>query len=113
MSVPMIESVHFQNFRGLRDTTLHLGRFTLIVGANGSGKSTAMRALQVLQHPNDIRIESIVTSSLRGIVGVAVKIRVNWKAEGYLKTITESLWEFNKDRNATSGPSTVAPGCND
>ncbi len=48
MSVPMIESVHFQNFKALRDTTLPLGRFTLIVGANGSGKSTAMRAIQMM-----------------------------------------------------------------
>ena len=38
----MIESVQFRNFKALRNTTLPLGRFTLIVGPNGSGKSTAL-----------------------------------------------------------------------
>jgi AAA15 family ATPase/GTPase len=42
----MIESVHFRNFKALRDTTLPLGRFTLIVGPNASGKSTALQALK-------------------------------------------------------------------
>lgn len=41
----MIRSIEFKNFRMLRDTTLPLGRFTLIVGPNGSGKSTALWAL--------------------------------------------------------------------
>jgi predicted ATPase len=41
----MIESVHFKNFKALRDTTLPLGRFTLIVGPNGSGKTTALKSL--------------------------------------------------------------------
>jgi predicted ATPase len=44
----MIESVNFVNFKALRNTTLPLGRFTLIVGPNGSGKSTAFRALEAL-----------------------------------------------------------------
>jgi predicted ATPase len=44
-ATPMIESVQFQNFRALRDTTLPLGRFTLLVGPNASGKTTALRAL--------------------------------------------------------------------
>ncbi|MBL8203313.1 MAG: AAA family ATPase, partial [Blastocatellia bacterium] len=43
----MIESIEFKNFKALRDTTLPLGRFTLIVGPNGSGKSTAMQALEI------------------------------------------------------------------
>ena len=42
----MIESVQFRNFKALRNTTLPLGRFTLIVGPNASGKSTALQALK-------------------------------------------------------------------
>lgn len=41
----MIESVHFKNFKVLRDATLPLGALTLIVGPNGSGKSTAIQGL--------------------------------------------------------------------
>ena len=44
----MITSIHFENFKILRDATLPLGRFTLLIGANGSGKSTAMQALRFI-----------------------------------------------------------------
>jgi predicted ATPase len=46
----MIESVQFRNFKVLRDTTLHLSRFTLLVGPNGSGKSTALQAAADPKH---------------------------------------------------------------
>ncbi|MBS0265406.1 MAG: AAA family ATPase, partial [Planctomycetes bacterium] len=35
----MINSVHIQNFKNLRDQTICLERFTVFVGANGSGKT--------------------------------------------------------------------------
>ena len=41
----MIEYIRFKNYKVLRDTTLPLGRFTLIVGPNGSGKSTALQGI--------------------------------------------------------------------
>ncbi|UCC30233.1 MAG: AAA family ATPase, partial [Phycisphaerales bacterium] len=49
----MIESIHFKNFKVLRDTTLPLGPFTLIVGPNGSGKTTALQALQASEGRGD------------------------------------------------------------
>ena len=42
----MLEWIEFKNFKALRDTRLPLGRFTLIVGPNGTGKSTALGAVQ-------------------------------------------------------------------
>ena len=45
----MLEWIEFKNFKALRDTRLPLGRFTLIVGANGSGKSTALLGLSLLK----------------------------------------------------------------
>ena len=45
MGAAMIEAIHFKNYKALRDTTLPLGRLTLLVGPNGSGKSTALEAL--------------------------------------------------------------------
>lgn len=47
----MIDSVEFQDFKALRRATLPLGRFTLIVGPNGSGKTTALQALQAVAGP--------------------------------------------------------------
>ncbi|MBN1908434.1 MAG: AAA family ATPase [Pirellulales bacterium] len=43
----MLESIEFHNFRVLRDTTLPLGPCTILVGANGTGKSTVLQALVV------------------------------------------------------------------
>jgi predicted ATPase len=44
-----IESITFSNFKALVNTTLPLGRFTLIVGANGSGKSTALQGIDYIK----------------------------------------------------------------
>ena len=40
-----IKSIKFRNVRVLRETELPLGRFTLLIGPNGSGKTTALHAL--------------------------------------------------------------------
>jgi AAA15 family ATPase/GTPase len=45
----MIESIEFKNFKALKDTMLPLSPFTLIIGPNGSGKTTAMQSLQLMQ----------------------------------------------------------------
>lgn len=42
----MIRRVHFANFRALRDVTLDLGPFTVLVGPNASGKTSVLEALQ-------------------------------------------------------------------
>lgn len=47
-----IKSIKFQNVKVLRNTELPLGRFTLLIGPNGSGKTTAMRALASFGHGN-------------------------------------------------------------
>lgn len=44
----MIDELHLQRFKGHRDTTVHLGRMTLLVGPNGSGKTSALEALEAL-----------------------------------------------------------------
>ena len=44
----MIEKVTFKNFKALRDVTLDLSPFTLIVGPNASGKTSILEALHCL-----------------------------------------------------------------
>lgn len=44
----MIDRVHFENFKSLKDTTLDLGRLTVLVGANGCGKSTVLQGIEIL-----------------------------------------------------------------
>ncbi len=43
----MIESVECKNFKVLRDATLPLGRCNVLVGPNGSGKTTVPEALEL------------------------------------------------------------------
>jgi energy-coupling factor transporter ATP-binding protein EcfA2 len=41
----MIQKVRIQNFKSLREVTVELNRFTVFVGANGSGKTSVLEAL--------------------------------------------------------------------
>ncbi|MFN0035736.1 MAG: AAA family ATPase [Saprospiraceae bacterium] len=46
----MIKELSIRNFRSIREATLELGRFTVLTGANNSGKSSVLYALQVLKN---------------------------------------------------------------
>lgn len=45
----MIDTVVFHNFKALRNTSLHLSLFNLVIGPNGSGKTSLIQALQQLR----------------------------------------------------------------
>jgi predicted ATPase len=45
----MIERIEFRNFKALRSAALPVGPFTLIVGPNASGKSTALSAVNLIR----------------------------------------------------------------
>ena len=82
----MITSIHFQNFKALRDATLPLGPFTIVVGPNGSGKSTAMEALRFAASPSGIEYprRKIVTA---GIASTAiVEVTIDWAVNGVSAT---------------------------
>lgn len=62
----MIEHIEFENFRILRKAHLPLDRFTLLVGANGSGKSSVFKAIReacVLPDMNLNRHRSVGTQT--------------------------------------------------
>jgi predicted ATPase len=44
----VIDRVHFQNFKSLANVSLDLGRFTVLVGANGCGKSSVLQGMHLL-----------------------------------------------------------------
>lgn len=47
-AVAMIDRVHFENFKSLQDVTIQLGRLTVLVGANGCGKSSVLQGIDSL-----------------------------------------------------------------
>jgi putative ATP-dependent endonuclease of OLD family len=47
----IVESLRARNFRSIRDETLHCDDLTSLVGANGVGKSSFLRALELFYNP--------------------------------------------------------------
>lgn len=43
----LIQKIRVKNFRSIKDETLHLDRLTALVGRNGAGKSSFLRALEM------------------------------------------------------------------
>jgi predicted ATPase len=86
----MLESITFLNFKALRNTTLPLGRFTLLVGPNGSGKTTALQALTLLHQPGQVDFRRLASAGLQSAENTAVEITVRWGPpfEGVLASMT-------------------------
>ncbi|MBI4850682.1 MAG: AAA family ATPase [Acidobacteria bacterium] len=86
----MIESIEFKNYKALQNTTLPLSPFTLIVGANGSGKTTALKAIS--SATNQQKINYSTTCSFGHEKDNEIKVKINlfnkcglittWKNEG-------------------------------
>ena len=43
-----LQSIHFRNFKALRNLRLDLGELTVLTGPNNAGKSTALSAIRLL-----------------------------------------------------------------
>src|SRR4051812_3271041 len=91
--VVMFSAVHFKNFKALRDTTLPLSPFTLILGANGSGKSTALQAIRAaaLRHPTSYeQVVSVGPQPYTKDDGPAVQVTLDWASPKGIQT--QSIW---------------------
>src|SRR5437773_5434964 len=91
----MIESIQFANFKALRKTTLPLAPFTLLLGPNGSGKTSVLQALKGISvfaaaHINiqhqDIEQDKITWSSLLSVnaqdANGPVEVKTNFRFDG-------------------------------
>jgi predicted ATPase len=89
----MIKSIHYKNFKALRDATLPLGPFTLIVGANGSGKSTAMQALAAAREPGFSEVTKILSAGTKTEDVATVEIEIDWEFSG-TEVVSRTQWQF-------------------
>lgn len=69
----MITSLRLQNFKGHADTTVSLGRLTVLVGPNGSGKTSVLQALRYLGQLADGREVSAIFSGEETIEALRAK----------------------------------------
>lgn len=108
----MIKEIHYKNFKALRDTTLPLGRFTLIVGANGTGKTTALNSFNMLKKPQSISWNNIVSTGANQntIVTISylhgeIKWSEEWDSKGYVDENDEEIKDYiriiKEDTNKT------------
>jgi predicted ATPase len=98
----MIKSISFKNFKGLRDATLPLGRFTLIVGPNASGKSTAMEAIALA-----IRPDRVMPDRIRSVEADENEL-IEIKIVAHDDAISRTRWQqLDSSRSTREGPKLV------
>src|SRR5262249_43853244 len=105
----MIESIEFTNFKALRKTTLPLAPFTLLLGPNGSGKTTVLQALEAAAifaaegvgiQRNPAPFPPMLWKSLHSITGdprADVQVTFNLDLQNR-KNVTTLRWPENSKR---------------
>lgn len=71
----MLESVTVRNFKALRDATVPLSRFTLLIGPNGSGKTTVGDAILAAAGRRTIDAQSISAGVART---AEIRVDLHW-----------------------------------
>ena len=59
----MLKSVHIEGFKSIRDATIDLGPLTVLIGANGSGKSNFISFLKMLKATAEGELQDFVAKA--------------------------------------------------
>jgi predicted ATPase len=105
----MIESITFRNFRVLRNATLPLGPFTLLIGPNGSGKTTAIQGLLAATSGPPLAVKDVLSAGLPASPAVWASVLLRW-GEGARGATTQASWQVGKSSNHITDDPT--PGVN-
>ena len=100
-----IKSIRVENFRSVRSATLELDDLTALVGANGAGKSTFLRALLVFQgrqepdeedfYNRDTAKSIEIAVTFTGLPGEARKKFARYIKGGELEVVRVCGYNFN------------------
>ncbi|MBN8725182.1 MAG: AAA family ATPase [Acidobacteria bacterium] len=82
----MIESVEFKNYKALQDTKLPLSPFTLIIGPNGSGKTTALKAIELAAKTASMKYSRVVSFGHEKDTE-GVKVKINWSKTSQIEVV--------------------------
>jgi predicted ATPase len=103
----MIESIEFTNFKALRKTVLPLAPFTLLLGPNGSGKTSVLQALQAVAAGNMDR-PSVLSIMADGDAPVEIKLRLREKnrllVASFKQHKNQTSWQFYDENGKVLGP---------
>ena len=94
---PVIASVAFRNFKALRGTSLALAPFNLVIGPNGSGKTSLIQAILQLRALARLPLRDPVPDSERRPEGAEITFRFHPPFDGLeasLSCVSESLCDF-------------------
>ncbi|MHA1833455.1 MAG: ATP-dependent nuclease [Candidatus Baldrarchaeia archaeon] len=116
----IIKSVRVQNFRCVKDETLYCKNLTVLVGANGSGKSTFLRALDIFYDPNAEYTEDdfynrnktnniIITVTFGNLTQEEKKIFKRYTENGELTVEKELTWPRTRGSQKYYGTSLINP----
>lgn len=72
----MIVSIDFRDFLVLEEASLPLGAFNLLLGPNGSGKTTALRAILVLGETARATVEGRNPTAYRDLAGATARFKL-------------------------------------
>lgn len=99
----MIKRVRLENFQTHVDTTVELGRLTMLVGPNGAGKSSVLRALDTICKitPGGVRPLPQLTRSVRiGSDGFTITLEAHdFTGTLSLKRDSDGDWSGQRDQD--------------
>ncbi len=78
----MIETLRVQGFKSLRDTSLTLRPFTVLIGPNDSGKSSVLDAIRFLGRTQAEALKELGAQSLQELSWMGTAGHLQWQVSG-------------------------------
>lgn len=93
----MIETLHVKGFKSLRDTSLTLAPFTVLIGPNDSGKSSVLDAIRFLGRTREEALAELGARSFQELTWMGLDAEIHWTVTGKTPTLP-FRYELSLDR---------------